>query len=132
MFDQILEAFPKASDYGVIFSWGELIYNPHGIVIAPALMAHEAVHGKRQAEYGGKFSVEAWWQSYIADPEFRYREELPAHAAEFRVMMPRDRNERARLVMYEATRLIAPLYNYGARYSLNTAIKDLQHAVERR
>jgi hypothetical protein len=43
--------------------------------------------------------------------------------------MPRDRNLRAKLAMATARRLIAPLYNYGSKYSLTTAMRDLERAV---
>ena len=127
IFDRILAAFPKAGEPGVIFAWGDSIYNPSGIVIPPALLAHEAVHGERQTKFS---DVAHWWESYIEDPLFRYREELPAHAAEFRVLMPADRNARARLAMTTARRLIAPLYNYDpGQTSLTHAIRDLDRAV---
>lgn len=134
IFDRIVAAFPKAADPGVIFAWGHAIYNPSGVMVPPALLAHEAVHGERQllaAEYETQEeSVVDWWDAYISDPEFRYHEELPAHAAEFRVLMPTDRNARAKLAMTTARRLIAPLYGYepGKRH-LTNAIRDLERAV---
>lgn len=127
-FDKILTAFPHANRHGVIFAYGDTIYNPSGIVIPPPLVAHEEVHGRRQT------SPEKWWLSYIADPEFRYNEELYAHAAEllaFKKIIT-DRNQRAKLMMTTAQRLLAPLYNYGVPKSLNQAICDLRFAVEHR
>lgn len=64
---------------GVIFTFGSVIYNPSRIEIPPALYAHEAVHSTRQRP-----SPESWWTRYIADPEFRLAEEIPAHRAEWR------------------------------------------------
>lgn len=133
-FDKILTAFPNANRPGVIFAFGDTIYNPSGIVIPPPLIAHEEVHGRRQ-----KFLLKLdhdgpsrWWESYIADPEFRYNEELHAHAAEllaFKKIIT-DRNQRAKLMMTTAQRLLAPLYNYGVPKSFNQAICDLRFAVE--
>lgn len=133
-FEAIVAAFPKASAPGVIFAYGNTIYNPSNIIIPPELMAHEEVHGARQT---GRFSrydaIDEWWDKYISDPEFRYTEELHAHAAELNVLKKRitDRNDRAKLVMQTAARLIAPLYNYGAPKSLNQAITDLRYTLER-
>jgi hypothetical protein len=93
------------------------------------------VHGARQSVIERPKSrhcwtgAEHWWDCYLEDPEFRYREELPAHAAEFRAQMPHDRNDRAKLLISTAQRLIAPLYNYGIK-SLNQAIKDLRNEIE--
>lgn len=127
MLDRILAVFPKASEPGVIFAFGDTIYNPSGINIPPALLAHEEVHGKRQ-----KATVEQWWESYLTDPEFRYNEELHAHAAEFKVQLRStpDRNDRAKLMMATAQRLLAPLYNYGIPKSLNQALCDMRWAVQ--
>jgi hypothetical protein len=131
-YDEILKVFPKAGDYGVIFAYGDTIFNPSGVEISPPLMAHEEVHGRRQR--GGICDpdvepVRIWWGEYLADPEFRYREEILAHAAEFRVQMPRDRNLRAQLAINTARRLIAPLYNYGISKTLVQGVRDLEKAL---
>lgn len=130
--DRIIAAFPKATDPGVIFAYGDTIYNPSGIEIPPALLAHEETHGRRQQSLKSCERVTEWWDKYIADPEFRYTEEMWAHAAEFLVLkkIVTDRNDRAKLVMHTAQRLIAPLYNYGVPKSLNQAICDLRYAIE--
>jgi hypothetical protein len=125
-------AFPGAAGAGVIFAWGPDIYNPSGIVIPPALLAHEAVHGARQNEARwGAQRVEMWWDLYCTDPEFRYREELAAHAAEYRAqaLLLLDRNVRARLLVSTATRLTAPLYNYSDKHSLSAAMRDLRREI---
>ena len=56
--------------------------------------------------------ADLWWENYIRDAEFRYNEELLAHAAEFKMYRYEDRNASARLLLTTALRLIAPLYNY--------------------
>lgn len=137
LFDEILKVFPKAAGPGVIFAWGDTIFNPSGIEIPPALLAHEEVHGHRQRNlsYDSVSSnVEEWWQKYLADPEFRYNEELHAHAAELNSLKRsvKDRNQRARLMQATAVRLLAPLYSYGVPKSLNQAIADLRFVVERK
>ena len=47
LFEEINARFKLPS--GVIFAWGDIIYNPTRVHIPPSLMAHEAVHGRRQA-----------------------------------------------------------------------------------
>jgi hypothetical protein len=138
-FDQILAAFPDAGKPGVIFAYGEHIYNPTGNPIPPALLAHEAVHCLRQramkcaaplaAEQDG---VGRWWEMYIADPMFRYTEELFAHVAEFKAQANGiDRNYRAKLLMSTAARLVAPLYNYVPPRSLKQAVSDLTEELRK-
>jgi hypothetical protein len=121
-FEQIKVAFPRAENTGVLFAYGDRIYNPSGIVVPPALIAHEEVHLHRQRDAGPIY----WWDRYLVDSEFRYHEELLAHAAEFKHQKHSDRNASARLLLSTALRLVAPLYNYQPPVSLAQAIKDLK------
>jgi hypothetical protein len=124
-FEQIQAAFPKAVNPGVMFAYDGNIYNPSGIVIPPALIAHENVHLERQAKLGAN----AWWELYLTESGFRYFEELLAHAAEFKVQRCSDRNFVARLMISTALRLVAPLYNYTPPVSLQQAMKDLRREI---
>lgn len=130
-FEQILKAFPDAGKPGVIFAYGDFIYNPSGGAIPDALFAHESVHQQRQRG-PGKISPDIWWQLYIEDHAFRYREELLAHVAEYKAQLNGlDRNQRAKLLMATAARLVAPLYNYVPPRSLNAAARDLRWELDR-
>ena len=130
-FEQILAAFPNADKPGVIFAYGEHIYNPSGIIIPPPLREHELVHCERQLNLYTSGSPEYWWKQYIDDAEFRYREELLAHVAEYRAQAPKDRNLRSKLLMVTAARLCAPLYNYQPPRSLSVAMRDLKWELDR-
>ena len=90
-----------------IFSWGDVIYNPAGIFVTPALMAHEEIHGARQAG-----DVVGWWRRYLDEPEFRLAEEIPAHQAEYRAacLTAHNRNKRRFIQKAIAARLAGPLY----------------------
>lgn len=103
----IVEAFPDAARPGVIFCWGDTIFNPSGNPVSPELRAHEAVHSKRQGN-----DIEGWWRRYIADPEFRLAEELPAHRREYWTFCRRhgNRNQRGAFLDSAAGRLSGPLY----------------------
>lgn len=127
-FEAILKVFPQAERHGVIFAYGEHVFNPSGVVIPPALIAHEAVHQDRQRK---QFTPEHWWEMYLTDPGFRYNEEVLSHAAEYRAQVRhiKDRNDRAKLLQATAMRLIAPLYNYLPSRSLNVAITDLRREL---
>lgn len=122
-FDRVLAAFPNAADAGVIFAYGDKIYNPGAKMIPPALLAHESVHCARQS---GRILPDAWWDLYITDPGFRYHEELLAHVAEYKVQAARDRNYCAKLLVSTAARLIAPLYNYQPPRSMRQAMNDIR------
>jgi len=137
-FEQIRAAFPNAEKPGVMFAYDGKIYNPSGIVVPPALVAHEEVHLKRQKALGSDAGSttqwsgpDLWWQQYLEDSEFRYHEELLAHVAEFQMQRTRDRNFVARLMVHTALRLIAPLYNYVPPRSLQEAMRDLRREIAR-
>jgi hypothetical protein len=97
----------------VIFCYGDTIYNPGRIKVPPRLHAHEEVHSRHQAMFG---DPEVWWQRYIADPEFRLFEEIPAHRAEYRVA--------PELLEEIATRLCSPLYGSLVDFEKARALVD--------
>lgn len=108
-FAAISAAFPQARNTGVLFAYGEIVYNPSGVVIPPQLIAHEGVHEIQQVATGGPSK---WWTSYIDDAMFRLAQELPAHQAEFAHYCRRvkDRNLQAKMLHGIASRLSGPLY----------------------
>jgi len=93
---------------GEIFAWGGIIYSPSTPVVPVQLIAHEEVHFKQQ-----RGDPRLWWDHYLADPNFRLRQELEAHQMEYRVFCKStlDRNRRARYLNTVARRLSGPLYN---------------------
>jgi hypothetical protein len=127
MFEEILAAFPDAARPGVIFCWGEKIFAPGQRTLPAELVAHERVHCEQQWR-----GIEAWWRTYIADPEFRLREELPAHVAEFKSLCEQhrakwvsERNMRRTFAAAIARKLAAPLYgNLISIESAKTALLD--------
>lgn len=92
LYSRIVEAFPYIKGRpGILFAWGDRLYYPNPTTKAQDLPvwieAHEEVHGKRQMENFSDYyqeAIEDWWDKYIADPEFRLQEEIPAHQAEWR------------------------------------------------
>lgn len=111
----------KVQGKPVIFSWGNIIYNPERIVVSPELVIHEHVHGQRQAP-----GIVEWWQHYIQNEEFRYAEELLAHKAEFAFLAVgvKDRNVRNKLLVRTAGRLTSPLYGWSRPiYDATQALK---------
>lgn len=105
MFDEINAKFHVVGK-PVFFCWGPAIYNPSGVKISAALVAHEGVHCRRQGA-----DIEGWWRRYIDDPAFRLAEEIPAHIEEYRVMCEQGgRHERRAGLSNIARRLASPLY----------------------
>ncbi len=119
-FEKVAKAF-NLEGHDIIYAWGDTIYNPTGMSIPAFLIAHEEVHGARQGT-----DVEGWWDRYIHDIEFRYQEELWAHAKEYQVRSRgvKDRNLKSRLLMDSANRLCSPLY--GKLTTVQKAMKEIR------
>jgi hypothetical protein len=117
LFDEISARFNLAGK-SVIFAWGGVIYNPDRVNIPPQLMAHEAVHGRRQAG-----DPEGWWRRYLVDDVFRLEEETLAHIAEYQSLlgMSPNRQRRRSCLKTTARRMAAPFYGYGPLVTRRTA-----------
>lgn len=67
---------------GVVFTYGNILYNPGRHYIDLHLMVHEETHAKKQKESG----PEKWWEKYLEDPEFRFQEELEAYSRQYKII----------------------------------------------
>lgn len=108
MFDRICAVFPDAVRPGVIFTWGDRLYNPSNGKVTRELMAHEEIHSERQGKT--EMEVVEWWNRYLADAGFRLDEELPAHRAEYQAYCKRHGSGREKFLSHVAARLAGPLY----------------------
>lgn len=108
MIDEIDAKFRVKRRHGIIYSWGDTIFNPSGVHIRPELIAHEEAHGARQRNA----DLKAWWELYIESPSFRLAEETPAHVAELRYLVDHapSRQLRRGALKYVAQRFAALLY----------------------
>lgn len=105
---KIVAAFPHVEhNRHVLFCYGRFIWNPYGCTLAERDHAHEKVHSNRQGD-----NPEAWWERYLADPVFRFEEEVLAHVVEYAFVSGPDtaRNERRFYLNHIAERLAGPLY----------------------
>lgn len=129
---ELREHFPIAGKQGILYSWGDRLYNPSGIKVEPWLLAHEEVHGNRQG-----FDVEEWWHKYIQDRHFRLDEELRAHAVEyytFKAHWPKKPQQQQYLDRL-ATRISGPLYGNlisfaEARNEIANGSYSPEHAID--
>lgn len=120
MWDDIDAAFHVAGK-PILFAWGDTIYNPENGKVSSVLVEHEFVHCHRQMNTEG--GPEAWWKTYIADPVFRYTEELPAHQQEYKAYCKRHASGRGKYLDYVAAKLASPLY--GVSKSLTQVRHDI-------
>lgn len=103
--EEVREQFPLTGNE--LFAWGDIIYNPGGGRIPQQLIDHEKVHQLQQGD-----DVEGWWEKYLIDIEFRFKQELEAHKEEYRSFcrVTKDRNKQARYLIVIARRLASPMY----------------------
>lgn len=128
---QIRTAFPQVvGRQGILYAWGERIYNPSGVNLPWWLKEHEEVHGSRQLSFASDrnpddTAIRAWWNVYISDPEFRLNEEILAHRAEWEVYSSLwvNREQQKGYLVHMAERLSGPLYNN--MISLAEAVKEI-------
>jgi len=113
-FEDILRIFPAARIPGVVFAYGNVLYNPSGVDILTPLLAHEQIHAVRQLAIAG--GPAAWWAQYLVDQTFCYTEELLAHQAEFKEFCEHHTKGRARFLAFIAHRLSGPLYGYTVTF----------------
>ncbi len=107
-YDEIATAFGLVHQRvgGILFSYGDRIYNPSGMHIPASLRVHEAVHGRQQG-----YDPAGWWERYIDSQAFRLGEEIEAHQAEYRYVIEHgSRAERRTARKLIAQRLSSPLY----------------------
>lgn len=111
----------------VVYAWGNIIYNPGKVPLGPETYAHERVHGIRQGN-----DIEGWWSRYIDDYVFRFREEVPAHIAEYIALVEiggGSRRARRQSVKTIAKKLSSPLY--GSLCTADEAIAIIKQAEAR-
>lgn len=58
----------------VVFTYGDIIYNPSGNFIDAYLISHEETHTKQQGS-----DIEGWWKKYLNDDKFRLEQEAEAY-----------------------------------------------------
>ena len=113
---QIKQAFPPniseiakkfdISDLPVVFTYGNILYNPTGEPISDDLMAHEEVHERQQTIYG----VEKWWRDYLDDEQFRLSQEVEAYKAQYDSINTWSRDLRRKFLRAIANNLSSRLY----------------------
>lgn len=62
----------------VVFTFGNVIFNPAGTKLPEHLIQHEIVHCKQQA--GNPLD---WWNKYLKNDEFRLSQELEAYRVQY-------------------------------------------------
>lgn len=108
-----IEAAFDLTDRKPVFTYGKILFNPHGATVDQFLLAHELTHVAQQGD-----NVIEWWHKYITDPQFRLSQEVEAYHAQYQAVMRvgKDRNRIARYLSKLAVDLSSPLYGKMCSY----------------
>ncbi len=114
---EIAKRFPSVRGrQGVLFTYGDVIYNPSGGEVPIWLVAHEHVHVHQQHRHllTRQLNPVIWWHLYITNNEFRFEQELEAHKVELVEYANHERSQhrRERYLDRVASRLASPLYDF--------------------
>src|SRR5216684_1545019 len=107
----ITRRFPSVRGrQGVLYAWGDRIYNPSGGMVPPWLVVHELTHLRQQTDYD---QPSIWWGLYMDDAQFRFEQELEAHKQELVAYATQEPNlwRREQYLDRVAARLASPLYD---------------------
>lgn len=121
IYNRAVELFGIDFEKGTTFTVGDTIYSKGEI--SPDLLEHEKVHIKQQAS-----GWREWWERYFTDTAFRTTQELEAYQEQYRWVLKniKDRNERARYLMFFAQSLSGKMY--GNVLSLQDAMFFIKRA----
>jgi hypothetical protein len=94
---------------GAVITYGDTMYSLRNVHVDVGLRAHEEMHAAQQELFG----VDAWWERYTTDREFRLLQEVEAYRRQYLVY----RNGLPRKIWRELLRklskdLSGPLYGY--------------------
>lgn len=120
--DQIREVFTLHK--GIVFTYGDIIYNPDCGFINDPLMRHEETHCKQQGT-----NPAGWWERYLQDPAWRVTQEVAAYRRQFKAIkkLTNDRERRHAWLCKLAGDLSGPMY--GSPIPFQKAFQAIKHAT---
>lgn len=113
-FSEIAKVFPVKGKQGILYAFGNKLYNPSGITVPAWIMAHEETHERQQSK--GSMDVAQWWHLYLRDSYFRFYEELEAHQVEYKAYQQWSDKPSQDYLDLLAKRLSSPLYQLPISY----------------
>lgn len=84
---------------GIIFTYGDTLYNPDRGTIDEALIKHEETHTRQQGDDPDK-----WWERYFVDVEFRAEQELEAYQNQYKYAVDNYSRPQRRLLLKQISK----------------------------
>ena len=110
IWDRAQKVFKFKDEDPILFSWGDILYNPAGVQVDDHFRTHEETHGRQQKAMGGP---EIWWERYLTDVAFRLDQEAEAYAKQwmsFRIRYRNNSGRQTRYLLKLAEVMASPLY----------------------
>lgn len=106
-YDELKEHF-DIDGRAIVFTYGDTVYNPSGILMPLHLMMHEDAHIEQQRTLGAK----PWWDMYLKDSAFRLTQEIEAYKAQYQFVCRYEHNREKRALFLKsiATDLSSGIY----------------------
>ena|SRR3990167_10379755 len=112
-------------DEGVVYTYGDTIYNPTEFDVPNHLMAHEMEHMRQQGD-----DPKAWWDRYLVDKVFRQEQEMEAYGMQYAYIQRTFPVRAAKQLLFYITRDFAgPIY--GNLMSYHEAESLIRHEAKR-
>lgn len=111
-YEKICKRFPIRNRTGIIFTYGNKLYNPGNGIIPDHLKIHEETHARQQQEH--KNGIDGWWEQYFNSSKFRLSQELEAYRNQYKSI--RSRKERRLVLKNIAKDLSSDLYGNLVTY----------------
>lgn len=104
----IMKKFPDVATIpGIVYTYGNTIYNPSGGDLPDHLIHHERIHIIQQK----LITPKVWWQQYLDDENFRLEQELEAYRGQYDfIKIHYNREQRRALLDKLATDLSSGMY----------------------
>jgi len=114
-YSEVSAAFDIKGRHGIIFTYGDTIFNPSGVAVTPDLFAHERVHQRQQTAFEESpypCGARGWWRKYIEDADFRLSQEVEAYRAQWAYARDNGYGRKARrdLLAHITKALSGPMY----------------------
>lgn len=121
----IVDALHPAGNF--IFTYGDTIYSPMTDVLEDDIIAHEEAHERQQTRNDDKFGPRKWWERFLIDGVFRFREELEAYREQWEYIerYEPDRNVAHAKLVNMARFLSSP--SYGNMCTFSEAMEKIKN-----
>lgn len=113
--EDIKKTFNIEGRKGIVFTHGQVIYNPDMYYLDDPLLFHEATHSIQQDTLG----ADAWWKKYLENPKFRLKQELEAYHEQYKkyCKTQKDRNKQVQYLHRLAIDCSGEVYGNMINYS---------------